>query len=165
MFFPAGLAGIRIRSRSIHSLGGRCRHFRKGFVHKEPKRCKIKTRYIYGRWLISCFTWMSKKSELPVYISTCLNLNGMCHWNTSDILLKSPFKYASDLIWSDRSISYLQTIPISFDPGEAIQLLTKKKWQLHPAPPFFLFLKLFPVVLFLSLPKHCTSDCYFNLPN
>lgn len=165
MFFPAGLAGIRIRSRSIHSLGGRCRHFRKGFVHKEPKRCKIKTRYIYGRWLISCFTWMSKKSELPVYISTCLNLNGMCHWNTSDILLKSPFKYASDLIWSDRSISYLQTIPISFDPGEAIQLLTKKKWQLHPAPPFFLFLKLSPVVLFLSLPKHCTSDCYFNLPN
>ena len=45
--FPADLVGIHIRSRSIHSLGNRCLHVYKGFVHKEPKGYKIKKPIYY----------------------------------------------------------------------------------------------------------------------
>lgn len=171
MFFPAGLVGIRIRSRSIHLLGGRCRHFHKGFVHKEPKgyRCKIKSRYIYWRWLISCFMWMSKKVWVTRLHINLFNLNGMCHWNTSDILLKSPFKYASDLIWSDpacciteyKLLAKLFRSPLTLARRSNF---SQKKMTTSPLL-FFLFLNLPPVALFLSLPKHYTSDCFLNLPN
>ena len=42
MLFPADLVGIRIGSRSIHSLGSTCLRVYKGFVHKEPNEYKIK---------------------------------------------------------------------------------------------------------------------------